>query len=224
MLDVVSINAVIVGLRAGQFCSHLMRERPKTIQRLYEEFRMCMEEQSHQKKSAKANQSNEREWSHPRNATHANPRNVFGLEGENAHECSNPLCDTPNQNSSPPSHYIKIKRAAAETEGEAVVAEVVVGTKATKRKESGTAFFTKRMMTTVPTIVLIKKVRGNLRRREKGEREKQFCQSLRPSLAKTKLWVEPFRQPFSTTSLLTTYPKLHSTTTLAIPGFPSSKC
>jgi hypothetical protein len=55
-LDAVTINAAIVGLRAGQFHSHLMRERPKTIQRLYEEFekycrsdndfRMCMEEQS----------------------------------------------------------------------------------------------------------------------------------------------------------------------------------
>jgi hypothetical protein len=56
VLDAVAINAAIVGLRAGQFCSHLMRGRPRTIQRLYEEFekycrsdndfRMCMEEQS----------------------------------------------------------------------------------------------------------------------------------------------------------------------------------
>jgi hypothetical protein len=55
-MDVVAINAAIVGLRARQFRSHLMRERPKTIQRLYKEFekycrsdnnfRMCMEEQS----------------------------------------------------------------------------------------------------------------------------------------------------------------------------------
>jgi hypothetical protein len=71
VLDAVAINAAIVGLRAGQFRSHLMRERPKTIQRLYEEFEkycrsdnnfsMCMKEQTHQKKSAKANQSNKRE-------------------------------------------------------------------------------------------------------------------------------------------------------------------
>jgi hypothetical protein len=55
-LDAVAINAAIVGLRAGQFGSHLMRERPRTIKRLYEEFekycrpdndfRICMEEQS----------------------------------------------------------------------------------------------------------------------------------------------------------------------------------
>jgi hypothetical protein len=38
VLDVVAINVAIVGLRAGQFRSHLMRKRPKTIQRLYEEF------------------------------------------------------------------------------------------------------------------------------------------------------------------------------------------
>jgi hypothetical protein len=53
-MDVVAINAAIVGLRAGQFCSCLMHERPKTIQHMYEEFekycpsdndfRMCMEE------------------------------------------------------------------------------------------------------------------------------------------------------------------------------------
>jgi hypothetical protein len=63
-LDAVAINAAIVGLRAGQFCLHHMRERPRTIQRLYEEFekycrtnndfRMCMEEQSQQKKVRKS--------------------------------------------------------------------------------------------------------------------------------------------------------------------------
>jgi hypothetical protein len=68
VLDAVAINAAIVGLRVGQFRSHLVRERPKTVQCLYEEFEkycrsdkdftMCMEEQSHPKKSAKANRSN----------------------------------------------------------------------------------------------------------------------------------------------------------------------
>jgi hypothetical protein len=53
-MDVVTINAAIVGLRAGQFHSHLMRESPKTVQCLYKEFekyyhsdndfRMCMKE------------------------------------------------------------------------------------------------------------------------------------------------------------------------------------
>jgi hypothetical protein len=82
-MDAVATNAAIVGLRARQFCSHLMRERPKTIKHLYEEFekychsdndfKMCMEEQSQQKKSAKANQANERDWTNPRNTPHHNP-------------------------------------------------------------------------------------------------------------------------------------------------------
>jgi hypothetical protein len=65
VLDVVAINAPIVGFRAGQFRSYLMCKRPKTTQRLYEEFEkycrsdsdfsMCIKEQSHQNKSAKAN-------------------------------------------------------------------------------------------------------------------------------------------------------------------------
>jgi hypothetical protein len=91
-MDVVAINATIVGLRAGQFRSHLMSERPKTIQCLYKEFkkycrsdndfRMCMEEHSKQKKFTKANQPSKRDWSNPRNASHVSPRNVFSLEGE----------------------------------------------------------------------------------------------------------------------------------------------
>jgi hypothetical protein len=113
VLDAVAINAAIVGLRADQFRSHLMRERAKTIQCLYEEFerycrsdndfRMCMEEQSHQKESAEANQSNEREWPNPRNNSHANPRNVFGLDGENAQENPNTQGDSQNQTPSLPS-------------------------------------------------------------------------------------------------------------------------
>jgi hypothetical protein len=42
-------------------------------------------------------------------------------------------------------------------EGEAAEAEVAAGAEATKRKESSTAFFTKRMMTTVPTIIRIRR-------------------------------------------------------------------
>jgi hypothetical protein len=113
VLDAVAINAAIVGLRAGQFRSHLTHERPRTIQRLYEQFekychsdndfRMCMEEQSQQKKSTKANQSSEREGSNPRNASHANPRSVFGLDGENAQENPNPQADSQSLVPNPPS-------------------------------------------------------------------------------------------------------------------------
>jgi hypothetical protein len=44
VLDVIAISVAIVGLRAGQFRSYLMRERPKTIQRLYEEFEKIVDQ------------------------------------------------------------------------------------------------------------------------------------------------------------------------------------
>jgi hypothetical protein len=53
-----------------------------------------MKEQSQQKKSAKANQSGKMEWSNTRNASHANPRNVFGLDGENTQENPNPQANS----------------------------------------------------------------------------------------------------------------------------------
>jgi hypothetical protein len=54
-----------------------------------------MEEQSQQKKSNKASHSSEREWSNPRNASHVNPGNVFGLKGETVQENCNPQSDAP---------------------------------------------------------------------------------------------------------------------------------
>jgi hypothetical protein len=62
-----------------------------------------MEEQSQQKKSTKANQPNDREWPNPRNASHANPRSVFGLDGENTQETPNPQADSQSLVPSPPS-------------------------------------------------------------------------------------------------------------------------
>jgi hypothetical protein len=56
-----------------------------------------------------------------------------------------------------PAHRIKIKGAAAEAEGEATEAEVATGAEAIKRKESGTAFFTKRLMTTTRIIAQTRK-------------------------------------------------------------------
>lgn len=38
VLDSVAIRAAIISLKLGQCRSHLMREMPKTIQALYEEF------------------------------------------------------------------------------------------------------------------------------------------------------------------------------------------
>jgi hypothetical protein len=120
---------------------------------------MCMEEQSHQKKSAKANQSNEREWPNPRNTSHANPRNVFGLDGENPEENLSPQGDPQTK---PPAclvHHTRIKgaAAAAEVEGAAAEAEVAAGAKAIKRKENGITSSTRRTMITAQTIAQTRK-------------------------------------------------------------------
>jgi hypothetical protein len=58
-----------------------------------------MDEQSHQKKSVKANQSSEREWSNPRNTSHTNPRNVFCLNSENVQK--NPSLQGDSQTQTP---------------------------------------------------------------------------------------------------------------------------
>jgi hypothetical protein len=159
-----------------------MRERPKTIQRLYEEFekychsdndfRMCMEEQSQQKKSAKANQPNNREWPNPRNASHANPRGVFGLDGKNTQENPNPQADSQSLVPSPPSppHSNQGEAAGAE-EVEAEVG-VAAGAEDTTRKESGIVFSTRKMMTTAQIIAQTRKdLRPSSRRRGRKRRE-----------------------------------------------------
>jgi hypothetical protein len=183
VLDTVAINTAIVGLRAGQFRSHLMRERPRTIHRLYKEFkkycrsdndfRMCTEEQSQQKKSAKANQSSQREWPNPRNASHANPPNIFGLDNKNAQENPNPQGDSQNHPLAGLVHYIQIKGAATEAAGTAAEAEVTAGAEAITRKENGIAYSTKRMMImvqiTAQTRKDLKLFLKKKRRRRKGK-------------------------------------------------------
>jgi hypothetical protein len=184
VLDAVAINVVIVGLRAGQFRSHLMRERPRTIQRLYGEFekycrsdndfKMCMEEQSQQNKSAKANQPSEREWPNPRNASHTNPRSVFGLDGENAQENPNPQADSqslvPNPLGPPHSNQGGGGAEAGEAAAEAGVA---AGAEATMRKENGIVFSTRKTMTTTRIIVQTRKdSKPSSRRRGRKRRER----------------------------------------------------
>jgi hypothetical protein len=158
-----------------------MRERPKTIQRLYEEFekychsdndfRMCMEEQSQLKKSAKANQPNDREWPNPRNASHTNPRGVFGLDGENTQENPNPQADSQSLVPSPPSPpHSNQGEAAGVEEAEAGVG-VEAEAQATTRKENGTAFSTRKTMTIAQITAQTRKdSRLSLRRRGRKRR------------------------------------------------------
>jgi hypothetical protein len=114
---------------------------------------MCMEEQSQQKKSAKANQPSEREWHTPKNASRANPRGVFGLDDENTQENPNPQANSqslvPNPPSPPHSNQGEAARAG-EAEAEA---GVEAGAEATMRKENGIVFSIRKTMITSQIIV-----------------------------------------------------------------------
>jgi hypothetical protein len=132
-----------------------------------------MEEQSQQKKSAKANQPSEREWPNPRNASHANPRGVFGLDGENTQENPNPQADSQSLVPTPPSppHSNQGEAAGAE-EAEAEVG-VEAGAEATTRKENGIVFSTRKTMTTAQIIARTRKdSKQSLRRKERKRRER----------------------------------------------------
>jgi hypothetical protein len=159
-----------------------MRKRPKTIQRLYEEFkkyrrsdndfRMCMEEQSQQKKSAKANQPSDREWHNPRNASHANPRGVFGLDDENTQENPNPQADSQSLVPSPPSPPTPIKGEAVGAEEAEAEAGVVAGAEATMRKENGIVFSARKTMNIAQITVQTRRdLKAFLRRQERKRRD-----------------------------------------------------
>jgi hypothetical protein len=160
-----------------------MRERPKTIQRLYEEFekycrsdndfRMCMEEQSQQKKSAKANQPSEREWPNPRNTSHPNPRGVFGLDGENTQENPCPQVNSQSLVPSPPSPPHSNQGEAAGAEEVVAGVEVEAEDEAITKKENGTASSTRKTMITTQTIAQTRKgSKLSLRKRGRKKRER----------------------------------------------------
>jgi hypothetical protein len=123
------------------------------------------------KKSSKANQSSEREWPNPRNALHANPRNVFGLDGENTQEIPNPQGDSQNQTPSPPNPPYSNKGADVGVEGAAAEVKVAAGAEATTRKENGISSSTRRMTITTQTIAQTRKD-SKLSSRRKGRRRK----------------------------------------------------
>jgi hypothetical protein len=159
-----------------------MRERPRTIQRLYEEFekycrsdndfRMCMEEQSQQKKSAKANQSSEREWSNPRNASHANPRSILALTARMPRRIPIHRLTPKAWSLARLVHHIRIKWASAEAEEAAARAELTAGAEAIMRKENGTTSSIRRMMTIAQITVQTRKdLRPSLRRIGRKRRE-----------------------------------------------------
>jgi hypothetical protein len=89
--------------------------------------------------------------------SHANPRNVFDLDGEISQENHNPQSDTQTKTLARLVHRTKIRGAVTKAEGEVAEAEVVAGAEAIKRKGSGTIFSTKRMTTIAQTIAQTRK-------------------------------------------------------------------
>jgi hypothetical protein len=62
--------------------------------------------------------------------SHANPRNVFGPDGENTQKISNPQGNSQNQTPSPPNPPHSNQGAGVGGEGAAVEAEVAAGAEA----------------------------------------------------------------------------------------------
>jgi hypothetical protein len=175
VLDVVAINVAIVGLRAGQFHSHLMRQRPKTIHCVYEEFekycrsdndfRMCMEEKSQQKLTSLAKENGPI----PETPRTPIPETCSALTVKMPRR-------TPIHRLTPKAwflahlvHHIRIKGAAA---GAAAKAEVAAGAEAIMRKENGIASSIRKTMIIVRIIVQTRKdSRPSLKRKGKRRRE-----------------------------------------------------
>ena len=54
----VAIEAAIKGLRIGSFAAHLAREKPRTIEDLYNEFeKFCRSDNNHRRRLEEQNQS-----------------------------------------------------------------------------------------------------------------------------------------------------------------------
>jgi hypothetical protein len=182
VLDVVTINAAIMGLRAGQFHSHLMRERPKTIQRLYEEFekycrsdndfRMCMKSNPSRKSMRKP--INRTTGNGPIPEMHRTP-----ILGAFSVWTAKTLRKTPICRLIHRAWYLPRLVPLTPIRGEAAGAEeaeaevgVEAGVEATTRKENGIVFSTRKTMTTAQTIALTRKdSKQSLRRKERKRRE-----------------------------------------------------
>jgi hypothetical protein len=159
-----------------------MRERPKTIQCLYEEFkkycrsdndfRMCMEEQSQQKKSTKANQPNDREWPNPRNA-HTPILGAFSVWTAKTPR-KTPIRRLILRAWSPPrlDPLILIRGEAAGAEEAEAGEGVEAGAEATTRKENGLAFSTSKTMTIAQTIAQTRKD-SKLSSRKRGRKRRE---------------------------------------------------
>jgi hypothetical protein len=210
-----------------------MRERPKTIQRLYEEFekycrsdndfRMCMEEQSQQKKSAKASQTSEREWPNPRNTSHPNPRGIFGLDGKNTQENPNPQADSQSLVPSPP-RPPHSNQGGGRRGGR--------GGGRGRGRGRGQGHNEKRKWYCIfhkenddhssnycPDKKRFEAILEEERKEKESECRKPFCSGL----AKSQFWEKLFRKPIPATTIPAITSQLPPASALAITDFPSSK-
>jgi hypothetical protein len=154
-----------------------MRERPKTIQRLYEEFekycrpdndfRMCMEEQSLQKLTNLAR------GNCPIPETPCTPTlgTFLALTVKMPRRIPIHRLTPKALSLARLVHHIRIKGAAADAEEAVAGAEVEAGAQAIMRKENGTASSIRRM-TTIARITVLKKRFEAILEEERKEKER----------------------------------------------------
>jgi hypothetical protein len=133
---------------------------------------MSMEEQSQQKKSAKANQSSEREWPIPETPRTQILETFLALTAKMPRKILIHMLTPKAWSLARLVHHIPIKGAAVGVEGVAAEVGVAAGAEAIMRNENGIASSTKRMMIIVRIIIqTIKGSRPSLRRRWRRRRE-----------------------------------------------------
>jgi hypothetical protein len=180
VLNAVAINAAIMGLRAGQFRSHLMRERPRTISAYTKSSRSIVARTMNSGCAWKSNLSRKspRKLTNPARGNDPIPEMprmpILGAFSVwTAKTPRKTLTHRPIHRAWSLTrlvHHTPIKGEAAEAEAEAGVA---AGAEATMRKENGIVFSTRKIMTTARIIVQTRKdSKPSSRRRGRKRRER----------------------------------------------------
>jgi hypothetical protein len=182
VLDAVTINAAIVGLRAGQFRSHLMHERPKTIQRLYEEFeKYCRSDNDFRIWKSSPSRKSLRKPINPMTGNDPIPEMLHtpilgAFSVWTAKTPKKTLIRKLIRRAWSLAHLvplIPVRGEAAGAEEAEAGAGVEAGAEATTRKENGIVFSTRKTMTTTQIITQTRKdSRLSSRKRKRKRRER----------------------------------------------------
>lgn len=134
---------------------------------------MCMEEQNQQKRSSKSGHPNDRDWSNPRNAQSPHARNIFRVEAENNQESFDPK-DIPQEPPNPPPQSGERDFGPNHQDGRGGDRERGHGRGRNQQgeKRSGSAFSTRRTMTTTQITTPIKKGFEAILEEEKKQKER----------------------------------------------------